>query len=130
MGLAAGLLSVWLVLYGFETVVGAATDELRLVVRAGDYRPQWAVGPAVLGVLGLVLAWLRHSFFAGGSHLQERLGRAGLLAAVLLALRLPLYFLYALYFCQVTMLHGDEGNPASSSVSATPTCPSGTTAWT
>ena len=22
---------------------------------------------------------------------------------------LPLYFLYALYFCQITMLHGDEG---------------------
>ena len=168
LGLAAGLLCVWLVLNGFETLVGAATDELRLVVRPGDYRLQWAVGPAVLGVLGLVLAWLRHRFFAGGSHLQERLRRAGLLAAVLLALRLsalldplvhvfpfltllwsphalwalalvylgyvhlppgrqgrplptkylaggllalclPLYFLYALYFCQVTMLHGDEG---------------------
>ena len=27
----------------------------------------------------------------------------------LLALCLPLYLLYALYFCQVTMLHGDEG---------------------
>ena len=168
LGLAAGLLCVWLVLYGFETLVGAANDELRLVVRPGDYRLQWAVGPAVLGVLGLVLAWVRHRFFAGGSHLQERLRRATLLAAVLLALRLsalldplvhvfpfltllwsphalwalalvylghvhlppgrqgrplptkylaggllalclPLYFLYALYFCQVTMLHGDEG---------------------
>ena len=30
-------------------------------------------------------------------------------AAGLLALCLPFYLLYALYFCQVTMLHGDEG---------------------
>ena len=168
LGLAAGLLCAWLVLYGFEPLVGAAKDELRLVVRTGEYRLQWALGPAALGVAGLFLAWLRHSFFAGGSHLQERLRRATLLAAVLLVLRLaalldplvyvfpfltllwsphalwavalvflgyvhlppnrqektlptrylaggllalflPLYFLYALYFCQVTMVHGDEG---------------------
>ena len=168
LGLAAGLLCVWLVLHGVETLVGAASHELRLVVRPLGYRPEWPIGPAALGLLGLVLAWVRHRFFAGGPHLQERLRRAALLAAVLLALRLsaladplvyvfpfltllwsphalwavalvylgyvhlppgrqekslpakylawgllalclPLYFLYALYFCQVTMLHGDEG---------------------
>ena len=168
LGLAAGVLGAWLVLHGFETLVGAASHELRLVVRPLGYRPEWPIGPAALGLLGLVLAWVRHRFFAGGPHLQERLRRAALLAAVLLALRLsalvdplvyvfpfltllwsphalwavalvylgyvhlppgrqekslpakylaggllalclPLYFLYALYFCQVTMLHGDEG---------------------
>ena len=168
LGLAAGLLFAWLVLYGFETLVGAANHELRLVVRPADYRLQWPLGPAALGVAGLVLAWVRYRFFTGGPHLQERLRRATLLAAALMALRvvalldplvyvfpfltllwsphglwavalvflgyvhlppnrqektlpkrylvggllalfLPLYFLYALYFCQVTMVHGDEG---------------------
>jgi hypothetical protein len=31
------------------------------------------------------------------------------IAGGLLALCLPVYFLYTLYFCQVTMIHGDEG---------------------
>ena len=167
LALAVGLLCAWLLLYGFEPVVGAAKDEFRLVVRPGDYSLRWALGPAILGIAGLALAWVRHSFFSG-SQLQERLRRATLLAAALLILRLaalldplvyvfpfltllwsphalwavalvflgyahllpgqkgtsfpaayvaggllalclPLYFLYALYFCQVTMLHGDEG---------------------
>lgn len=167
LALAVGLLCAWLLLYGFQPVVGAAKDEFRLVVRPGDYSLRWALGPAILGIAGLALAWLRHSFFSG-SQLQERLRRAALLAAALLILRLaalldplvyvfpfltllwsphalwavalvflgyvhlppgrkrtpfpavyvaggllalclPLYFLYALYFCQVTMLHGDEG---------------------
>ena len=169
LGLGLGLLCAWLVLGGFEPLVAAATDELRLVVTTGAYRLQWPFGPAAFGVAGLVLAWLRYRFFASGPQLQERLQRATLLAAVLLALRLlalldpltyffpfltllwsphalwavvlvffgyvhlptengrvsprtdayiaavllvlclPLYFLYALYFCQITMLHGDEG---------------------
>ena len=169
LGLALGLLCAWLSLGGFEPLVAAATDELRLVVTTGAYRLQWPLGPAVFGVVGLVLTWLRYCFFDGGPQLQERLQRATLLAAVLLALRLlalcdpltyffpfltllwsphalwavalvffgyvhlptesgrvsprtdayiaaallalclPLYFLYALYFCQITMLHGDEG---------------------
>ena len=169
LGLALGVLCAWLVLGGFEPLVAAATDELRLVVTTGAYRLQWPFGPAAFGVAGLVLAWLRYRFFASGPQLQERLQRAALLAAVLLALRLlalldpltyffpfltllwsphalwavvlvffgyvhlpteskrvsprtdayiaaallalclPLYFLYALYFCQITMLHGDEG---------------------
>ena len=169
LGLALGLLCAWLSLGGFEPLVAAATDELRLVVTTGAYHLQWPLGPAVFGVAGLVLAWLRYCFFDGGPQLQERLQRATLLAAVLLALRLlalcdpltyffpfltllwsphalwavalvffgyvhlptengrvsprtdayiaavllalclPLYFLYALYFCQITMLHGDEG---------------------
>ncbi|MCY3737499.1 MAG: hypothetical protein OXG13_13910 [Gemmatimonadaceae bacterium] len=168
LALAAGLLCVWLALSGLETLVGAADHELRLVVRLTDYRLQWPFWPGALGVVGLALAWLRHSVFAGGSRLQERLHRATLLAALLLVLRfaalldpvvyvfpfltllwsphalwavalvflgyvhlppeqqgrtlparylaggllalcLPLYFLYALYFCQITMVHGDEG---------------------
>ena len=169
LGLALGLLCAWLSLGGFEPLVAAATDELRLVVTTGAYRLQWPLGPAVFGVIGLVLTWLRYRFFDGGPQLQERLQRATLLAAVLLTLRLlalcdpltyffpfltllwsphalwavalvffgyvhlptesgrvsprtdaymaaallalclPLYFLYALYFCQITMLHGDEG---------------------
>ena len=169
LGLAFGLLCAWLALGGFEPLVAAATDELRLVVTTGAYRLQWPFGPAAFGVAGLVLAWLRYRFFAGGSQLQERLQRATLLAAVLLALRLLalldpltyffpfltllwsphalwavvlvffgyvhlptengrvsprtdayiaavllvlcllLYSFYALYFCQITMLHGDEG---------------------
>ena len=169
LGLALGLLCAWLALGGFEPLVAAATNELRLVVTTGAYRLQWPLGPAALGVAGLVLAWLRYRFFASGPQIQERLQRATLLAAVLLALRLLalcdpltyffpfltllwsphalwavalvffgyvhlptesgrvsprtdayigaallvlcllLYFLYALYFCQITMLHGDEG---------------------
>ena len=169
LGLALGLLCAWLALGGFEPLVATATNELRLVVTTGAYRLQWPLGPAVFGVAGLILAWLRYRFFASGPQLQERLQRATLLAAILLALRLlalcdpltyffpfltllwsphalwavalvffsyvhlptgtgrvsprtdayiaaallvlclPLYFLYALYFCQITMLHGDEG---------------------
>ena len=169
LGLALGILCAWLALSGFEPLIAAATNKLRLVVTTGAYRLQWPLGPAAFGVAGLVLAWLRYRFFASGPQLQERLQRATLLAAALLALRLlslcdpltyffpflsllwsphalwavalvfsgyihlptesgrvaprtdayiaaallvlclPLYFLYALYFCQITMLHGDEG---------------------
>ena len=35
--------------------------------------------------------------------------RTPYVAGALLAVCLPMYVLYALYFCQVTMLHGDEG---------------------
>ena len=169
LGLALGLLCAWLALGGFEPLAAAATDELRLVVTTRAYRLQWPLGPAAFGVAGIVLAWLRYRFFASGAQVQERLQRATLLAAVLLALRflalydpltyffpfltllwspyalwavalvflgyvhlptesrrvslrtdtyiaavllalcLPMYFLYTLYFCQITMLHGDEG---------------------
>lgn len=170
LGLALGLLGAWFASCGFEPLIAAATDELRLVVRlTRAYSLQWPLGPAAFGIAGLVLAWLRYRFFASGPELQERLQRATLLAAALLALRflalydpltyflpfltllwsphalwgvalvffgyvhlptegrslssaprprigvallvlcLPLYFLYALYFCQITMLHGDEG---------------------
>ncbi len=170
LGLAVGLLCAWLALCGFESLIAAGTDPLRLVVTLGSFRPQWPLGPAAIGVAGLVLAWIRYRFFAGEPQLQlqERLQRATLLAAALLALRLaalydplvyvfpfltllwsphalwamalvflgyvhlppthgrkaprtayiagallalclPLYFLYALYFCQITIVHGDEG---------------------
>ncbi len=168
LGLALVLLCAWLALGGFEPLVAAATDQLRLALRPGAYRPQLPLGPAVVGAAGLVLAWLRHRFLGGAHQVQERLQRATLLTAALLALRLlalwdapvylfpfltllwsphalwalalvflgyvhlppggspktlrtgygaavlltlclPLYLFYALYFCQVTMLHGDEG---------------------
>ena len=170
LGLAAGIFCAWLALCGFSPVVAAAADELRLAVRPGPYRPQWPpVGPAAIGAVALVLAWVRHRTPSVRSALHERLQRATLLAAVLLTLRLlalfdplvyvfpyltllwsphalwaialvflgyvhlpltraswsprktylaagalfavclPLYMLYTLYFCQVTMLHADEG---------------------
>ncbi|MCE2440271.1 MAG: hypothetical protein J4F39_12690 [Candidatus Latescibacteria bacterium] len=169
LGLAAGFFGAWLALCGFSPVVAAAMDELRLAVRNGPYRPQWPpLGPAAIGIAGLILSLIRHHFLGAGSDLQERLQRATLLAGTLLALRLlalfdplvyifpfltilwsphalwalalvflgyvhlpslgtqkslrtgyvagallavclPLYVLYTLYFCQVTMLHGDQG---------------------
>lgn len=169
LGIAAGIFCAWLALCGFSPVVAAAMDELRLAVRTGPYGLQWPpLGPAAIGVAGLVLAWIRHRFSECERHIHERLQRATLLAAALLALRLlalfdpivyvfpyltilwsphalwalalvfigyvhlpspgarkplrtayvagallavclPMYILYALYFCQVTMLHGDEG---------------------
>lgn len=169
LGLAAGFFCVWLVLCGFSPVVAAAAEEVRLAVTTGPYRLQWPpLGPAVIGIAGLVLAWIRNRTPSLRSDVHERLQRATLLAAVLLALRLlalfdplvyvfpyltllwsphalwavalvflgyihlpslgarkplrtayvagalfavclPMYLLYALYFCQVTMLHSDEG---------------------
>ena len=169
LGLALILLCAWLALDGFEPLVAAAADQLRLAVKAGPYRPQWPLGPAAVAAAGLVLAWLRQRPGRGSPRLQRRLQRATLLAAALLVLRLlalwdavvylfpfltllwsphalwalalvflgyvnlppgggpgtlrtgyaaagllilclPLYLLYALYFCQVTMLHGDESH--------------------
>ncbi|MDE3257801.1 MAG: hypothetical protein OYM47_08215 [Gemmatimonadota bacterium] len=169
LGLAAGFFGAWLALCGFDPLVAAASGELRLAVRTGPYRPQWpSLGPTLIGLAGLVLAWIRHRFQDGGTDLQDRLQRATLLAGALLALRLfalvdpivrifpyltilwsphslwalalvflgymhlpalgswkplrtayvagalfalclPLYVFYTLYFCQVTMLHSDEG---------------------
>ena len=167
LGLALVLLCAWLALSGFDPLVAAAADQLRLAVRIVAYRPQLPLGPAAIAAGALILAWLRHRF-CGAHQLQERLQRATLLTAALLALRLlahwdapvylfpfltllwsphalwavalvflgyvhlppagrhrafparyaawgllilflPLYLLYTLYFCQVTMLHGDEG---------------------
>ena len=168
LGLAAGIFCAWLALCGFDPLVAAATDELRL----DQHRPiplRWpAFGPTAIGFAGLVLAWIRHRTPSVLPQLQERLQRATLLAASLLAFRLlalfdplvyifpfltilwsphtlwalalvylgyihlpsifgakaprtayvagallavclPMYVLYALYFCQVTMVHGDEG---------------------
>ncbi len=170
LGLAAGIFCAWLALCGFSPVVAAAADELRLAVRTGPYRLQWPpLGPAVVALAALLLAWVRHRTPSLRSALQERFQRASLLAAALLAVRLlalldplvyvfpfltilwsphsmwavalvflgyvhlpltctswsprktfitagtllvvclPMYVLYALYFCQVTMLHSDEG---------------------
>ena len=169
LGLAAGFFCAWLALCGFDPLVAAATDELRLAISTGPYHMRWPpLGPAAIGFAGLVLAWIRHRTPSVLPQLQERLQRATLLAASLLTLRLlalfdplvyifpfltilwslhalwalalvflgyihlppagtrkplrtahvagillavflPLYILYALYFCQVTMLHGDEG---------------------
>ncbi|MCY3757214.1 MAG: hypothetical protein OXG96_05775 [Acidobacteria bacterium] len=168
LGLAVGIFCAWLALSGFEPLIAAAADELRLAVTTGEYRLQLPIGPAAVGIAGLVLSWVRYRFLSGGQQLQDRLRSATLLAVVLLALRLvslldpivyvfpfltllwsphtlwavalvflgyvhlppangqkgistgytagsllvfclPLYFLYTLYFCQVTMLHGDEG---------------------
>ena len=166
LGLALVLLCAWLALSGFEPLVAAAADQFRLAVRTGAFRPHLPLGAAAIAVAALLLAWLRHRF-RDDHQLQERLQRATLLTAALLALRLlalwdapvhlfpfltllwsphalwavalvflgyvhlplagghgafparyaaagllalclPLYLLYALYFCQVTMLHGDE----------------------
>ena len=169
LGLAAGFFGAWLALSGFDPLVAAATDELRLAISPGPYHVRLPpVGPTLIGLAGMFLAWIRHRFRDGGLQLQERLQRATLLAAALLALRLlalfdplvyvfpyltilwsphalwaltlvylgylhlpalgvrkplrtgyvaiallavclPVYVLYALYFCQVTMLHSDEG---------------------
>ena len=169
LALAAGIFCAWLALCGYDPLVAAATDELRLAISTGSYQLRWPpLGPAAVGFSGLVLAWIRYRFRGGGPHLQEHLQRATLLAASLLVLRLlalfdplvyifpyltilwsphalwalalvflgyihlpssgarkplrttyvagallavclPMYVLYALYFCQVTMLHGDEG---------------------
>ena len=169
LGLAAGFFFAWLALCGFDPLVAAAKDELRLAVSPGTYRLRWPpLGPALIGLAGLVLAWIRHRFCDSGTHLQERLQRATLLAGALLAFRLlalfdplvrifpyltilwsphalwalslvflgyvhlpslgarkplrtayvacalfavclSMYTFYALYFCQVTMLHSDEG---------------------
>ena len=169
LGLAAGLFCAWLALCGFDPLVAAATDELRLAVSPGPYQLRWPpLGPTLIFLAGLVLAWIRHRFQDGGTDLQERIQRATLLAGALLAVRLlalfdpivrifpyltilwsphalwalalvflvyvhlpslgarkpvrtayvagalfavclPMYTLYALYFCQVTMLHSDEG---------------------
>ncbi len=168
LGLAIGIFCSWLALSGFEPLIAAATEELRLAVATGEYRLQLPIGPVAVGIAGLVLSWVRYRFLSRGQQLQDRLRSATLLAVVLLALRLvslldpivyvfpfltllwsphalwavalvflgyvhlppangqkgiptgytagsllvcclPLYFLYTLYFCQVTMLHGDEG---------------------
>ena len=168
LGPAVGIFGTWLALSGFEPLIAAATDELRLAVTIEGYRLELPFGPAAIGIAGLVLSWVRHRFFSCGRQLQDRLRRATMLAVVLLALRLvslldpvvhvfpfltllwsphalwavalvflgyvhlpltngqkglptayaagillviclPLYFLYTLYFCQITMLHGDEG---------------------
>lgn len=57
----------------------------------------WAVALVFLGYVHLPL----------GSRLKPI--RTGYIAGGLLAVCLPLYCLYALYFCQITMLHSDEG---------------------
>ena len=169
LGLAAGFFCAWLALSGFDPLVAAAMDKLRLAVSPGSYQLRWPpLGPSLIGLAALILAWIRHRFRRDGQKLQERLQRATLLAGALLALRLltlfdplvrifpfltilwsphtlwalslvylgylhlpalgarkplpttyiaatlfavclPMYGLYALYFCQVTMLHSDEG---------------------
>ena len=170
LGLALVLLCAWLALGGFEPLVAAATDQLRLALRPGAYRPQLSPGPCGGGCRRAGSGLAAPSFPRRRSHkLQERLQRATLLTAALLALRLlalwdapvhlfpfltllwsphalwalalvllgyvhlppvggpkvfptryvaaalltlclPLYLFYALYFCQVTMLHGDESH--------------------
>ena len=169
LALAAGIFGGWLALCGFDPLVAAAMDELRLSVSPGPFNLSWPpLGPTLIGFAGLILAWIRHRLSPDTPELQERLQRMTLLAASLLALRLlalfdpivhifpfltilwsphalwalalvyigyvhlptmfgarpprtayiagallavclPLYVLYALYFCQITMLHGDEG---------------------
>lgn len=169
LGLAAGLFGAWLALSGFDPLVAAAPDELRLAVSPGPYQPRLPpLGPTLFGLAGLVLAWIRYRRVPDAPQLQERLQRATLLAGALLAVRLlalfdplvrifpfltilwsphalwalalvylgyihlpslgarkplrtvhvaatlfavclPMYVFYALYFCQVTMLHSDEG---------------------
>lgn len=169
LGLAFAIFCAWMALCGFDPLIAAATDELRLTVSTGPYQLRWPpLGPTVIGFAGLALAWIRHRFRDAKTDLQERLQRVSLLAGALLALRLlslldplvyvfpfltilwsphalwalglvylgylhvpssdtrkpfrttyaacgllavclPMYVLYALYFCQITMLHGDEG---------------------
>ena len=169
LGLAATALCAWFALQGLQPIIAAAEEELRLIVRTTDWRPEWPLGPWIIGALALLSAWLRQRFSTVGPHLQERLQRATLLAAglltltlaalidpltyffpfltllwsphalwalalvflayvhwpgasaapaprsdatiaaVLLAVCLPAYLFYTLYFCQITMIHGDEG---------------------
>ena len=169
LGLAASLLCAWFALQGFEPIIAASAEELRLVVRTSAWRAQWPPGPWAIGFVALLLAWVRHRFTDAGPQLQEKLQRVALLTALLLILRLaalwnpltylfpfltllwsphalwaltlallgyvqlpsasslpairtdaliaggllalclPVYFLYTLYFCQITMIHGDEG---------------------
>ena len=169
LSLAASMLCAWLALQGFEPIIAAAFNELRLVVRTSAWQPHWPFGPWAIGLLTLVLTWVRQSFLNADLQLQDRLQRATLFAGLLLALRLaalwdpltyiipfltvlwsphalwalnlaflayihlppisentssrsnfyiavglfavclPVYFLYTLYFCQITMIHGDEG---------------------
>ena len=169
LGLAATALCAWFALQGLQPIIAATEEELRLIVRTTDWRPEWPLGPWIIGALALLSAWLRQRFSTVGPHLQERLQRATLLAAglltltlaalidpltyffpfltllwsphalwalslvflayvhwpatsaapaprsdatiaaVLLAVCLPAYLFYTLYFCQITMIHGDEG---------------------
>ena len=93
LGLAAGIFCAWLALCGFDTLVAAATDELRLAISTGPYHMRWPpLGPAAIGFAGLVLAWIRHRLSPDAPQLQEHLQRATLLAASLLALRLLALF--------------------------------------
>ena len=67
----------------------------------------------------LTILWSPHALWAlalvylGYIHLPSIFGakapRTAYIASALLAVCLPMYVLYALYFCQVTMLHSDEG---------------------
>ena len=67
----------------------------------------------------LTILWSPHALWAlalvylGYVHLPSIFGakapRTAYIAGALLAVCLPLYVHYALYFCQVTMLHSDEG---------------------
>ena len=170
LGLAAGIFCAWLALCGYEPLVAAATDELRLAISTGPYHMRWPpLGPAAIGFAGLMLAWIRHRTPSDATatpgtpparhtscgraadpaapcplrsarlHLSlphhplvapcavgpgPRLSsdiytcppssepkgpRTAYIASALLAVCLPMYVLYALYFCQVTMLHSDEG---------------------
>ena len=61
LGLAAGFFCAWLALCGYDPLVAAATEALRLAVSTGPYQLRWPpLGPAAIGFAGLVLAWIRH----------------------------------------------------------------------
>ena len=67
----------------------------------------------------LTILWSPHALWAlalvylGYVHLPSIIGakgpRTAYVAGAIFLLCLPLYTFYALYFCQITMVHGDEG---------------------
>jgi len=169
LGMAASVLCAWFILQGFAPTIAAAGEELRLAVHTSAWQLQWPLGPWIIALVALSLSWIRYRYLGAGPQIQERLQRATLLTALLLALRLvalwppltyvfpfltilwsphalwaiclvflgyvhlpitntdaskrsnlyiaggifavcvPVYVLYTLYFCQITMIHGDEG---------------------
>ncbi|MBM3279762.1 MAG: hypothetical protein FJY95_17025, partial [Candidatus Handelsmanbacteria bacterium] len=87
LALAATAFFLWLLAHCLQVRIGSSLLELKVVVGDPHWRPQWPLGPWLLGVAGLGLAWVlsRRSPAIG---VPTRLRQWTLLAALLLALRL------------------------------------------
>ncbi len=88
LGIAASLLCAWFTLQGFAPTIAAAGEELRLAVHTSAWQLQWPLGPWIIALVALSLSWIRCRHLGAGPQIQERLQRATLLTALLLALRL------------------------------------------